>query len=558
MIFFRLPRNRFFLTSSCFEMLQQNMLSKTSTVFFTTLATAQEVRRKQSAIVAPPEIVVKQRSWLWRKFCYWGTSKTGQSKKDAHLQNLKRDLVIDDHELSLEQLKEHYKIADLDVGLSEQDAAERLARDGPNILTPPPTKPEWQKVVHEMVGGFAILLWVGAGLSFLAYIIQASEDPNADKDNLWLGIVLVLVNLFSGGLSYYQVSKSEKIMDSFKKLMPQKALVVRGGGKHEIDASKVVLGDVCEVKFGDRIPADLRIIEAHSMKVDNAPLTGESEAQSRSPECTSKNPLETKNLAFFSTNCLEGTGRGVVCGIGDNTVMGRIASLTAGLETGETSLARELNLVVMILAIMGVSFGIVFYIVSGVIGHGWVESIVYFVGIICSNVPLGLVASISISLALAARRMADKQCLIKNLELVETLGSCSTICSDKTGTLTQNRMTVAHIFYDNQILEADTSETQTHNEQILSQYKTSETFTNLWRCAAICNRATFKEGQGDMPLMKRECNGDASESALLKFTELVVGKIMDRRAEFKKVCEVPFNSTNKYQVSTLPSSCATV
>merc|ERR1712012_628101 len=144
-----------------------------------------------------------------------------------------------------------------------------------------------------------------------------------------------------------------------------------------------------------------------------------------------------------------------------------------------------------------------------------------------------------------AKRMASKNCLVKNLETLETLGSTSTICSDKTGTLTQNRMTVAHMWFDNAIHEADTSEDQSG----VSMNKNATGWKALSRVAALCNRAEFKPGQESIPILKREVNGDASEAALLKCCELTMGQVMQIRSRNKKVCEIPFNSTNKYQVS---------
>merc|ERR1719188_64964 len=141
--------------------------------------------------------------------------------------------------------------------------------------------------------------------------------------------------------------------------------------------------------------------------------------------------------------------------------------------------------------------------------------------------------------------MASKNCLVKNLEAVETLGSTSTICSDKTGTLTQNRMTVAHMWFDNQIVEADTSEDQSSG----SSYKNLPGWKYLERITTLCNRAEFKPGQSGVAVLKREVNGDASEAALLKCTELSLGDAMGYRHRHKKVLEIPFNSTNKYQVS---------
>lgn len=178
-------------------------------------------------------------------------------------------------------------------------------------------------------------------------------------------------------------------------------------------------------------------------------------------------------------------------------------------------------------------------------GYHWLDAVVFLIGIIVANVPEGLLATVTVCLTLTAKRMAAKNCLVKNLEAVETLGSTSTICSDKTGTLTQNRMTVAHMWFDNTIIEADTSEDQSG-----CQYdKTSEGWKALSRIAALCNRAEFKTGQEDVPILKREVNGDASEAALLKCVELAVGDVRGWRSRNKKVCEIPFNSTNKYQVS---------
>ena len=178
-------------------------------------------------------------------------------------------------------------------------------------------------------------------------------------------------------------------------------------------------------------------------------------------------------------------------------------------------------------------------------GYHWLDAVVFLIGIIVANVPEGLLATVTVCLTLTAKRMAAKNCLVKNLEAVETLGSTSTICSDKTGTLTQNRMTVAHMWFDNTIIEADTSEDQSG-----CQYdKSSEGWKTLSRIAALCNRAEFKTGQDEVPILKREVNGDASEAALLKCVELACGDVKGWRSRNKKVCEIPFNSTNKYQVS---------
>merc|ERR1712055_832790 len=473
-----------------------------------------------------------------------GTMGRGSGKEQAKLAELKKELEIDVHKISADELIKRFE-TNLENGLTAAQAKAKFEQYGPNALTPPPTTPEWVKFCKNMFSGFAMLLWVGAILCFVAYGIQASAFEEPPDDNLYLGIVLTAVVTVTGVFSYYQESKSDKIMESFKNLVPQYALARRGGEKVNIKAEELTIGDVVEIKFGDRIPADVRVIEARGFKVDNSSLTGESEPQSRSPDFTNENPLETKNLAFFSTNAVEGTCVGIVVHIGDNTVMGRIAGLASGLDTGETPIAKEIAHFIHIITGVAVFLGVTFFLIAFILGYHWLDAVIFLIGIIVANVPEGLLATVTVCLTLTAKRMAQKNCLVKNLEAVETLGSTSTICSDKTGTLTQNRMTVAHMWFDNKINEADTSEDQSGN----SFNKGAPGWKTLERVACLCNRAEFKSGQEGVSILKKEVNGDASEAAILKCTELSKGNVMDYRARNKKVCEIPFNSTNKFQVS---------
>merc|ERR1712170_320604 len=431
-------------------------------------------------------------------------------------------------------------------GLTSTKAKEYLEKEGYNELTPPKTTPEWIKFCKQLFGGFSTLLWIGAILCFIAYAIEASNNANAMKDNLYLGIVLASVVIITGIFSYFQERKASNIMDSFKNMVPDQANVIRDGTAQTILAKTVVVGDIIMVKGGDRIPADIRIIQASGMKVDNSSLTGESEPQARSPEFTHENPLETRNIAFFSTNCNEGSAVGVVILCGDNTVMGRIATLASGLDTGDSPIAKEIEHFIHIITGVAVFLGVTFFGLSFLLGYDFISAVVFLIGIIVANVPEGLLATVTVCLTLTAKRMAKKNCLVKNLEAVETLGSTSTICSDKTGTLTQNRMTVAHMWFDNQIVNIDTTENQTGETGDLS----SSTWQDLCRIAVLCNRATFKGGQESVPILKRDCIGDASESGILKCTEILTkGETLKMRDQMKKVHEVPFNSTNKYQLS---------
>uniref|UniRef100_A0A8C9M563 Sodium/potassium-transporting ATPase subunit alpha-2 n=1 Tax=Panthera tigris altaica TaxID=74533 RepID=A0A8C9M563_PANTA len=435
------------------------------------------------------------------------TAENGGGKKkqkEKELDELKKEVAMDDHKLSLDELGRKYQV-DLSKGLTNQRAQDILARDGPNALTPPPTTPEWVKFCRQLFGGFSILLWIGAILCFLAYGIQAAMEDEPSNDNLYLGVVLAAVVIVTGCFSYYQEAKSSKIMDSFKNMVPQQALVVREGEKVQINAEEVVVGDLVEVKGGDRVPADLRIISSHGCKVRKPP--GGGSAAQRPPRPPAEPCLPRSVCGSSPRGCVSGTARGIVIATGDRTVMGRIATLASGLEVGRTPIAMEIEHFIQLITGVAVFLGVSFFVLSLILGYSWLEAVIFLIGIIVANVPEGLLATVTVCLTLTAKRMARKNCLVKNLEAVETLGSTSTICSDKTGTLTQNRMTVAHMWFDNHIYEADTSEEQT----------------------------------GD--------SGDASESALLKCIELSCGSVRKMRDRNPKVAEIPFNSTNKYQLS---------
>ncbi|KAI6241026.1 Sodium/potassium-transporting ATPase subunit alpha [Aphelenchoides fujianensis] len=426
-------------------------------------------------------------------------------------------------------------------GLTTDQATAVFKRDGPNALTPPKTTPEWVKFCKNLFGGFAMLLWVGAILCYIAYTVDYFTLENPAADNSLPG------HRADGRRDHHRlfpILSGEQELEDHGIL--QFALVYRDGKKIELPTEKLVVGDIVEVKGGDRIPADIRVIRAMGFKVDNSSLTGESEPQSRSPDCTNNNPLETRNIAFFSTNAVEGTAKGVVINTGDRTVMGRIAHLAADLDSGMTPIAREIEHFIHLITGVAVFLGVTFFVIAFILGYHWLTAVVFLIGIIVANVPEGLIATVTVCLTLTAKRMAAKNCLVKNLEAVETLGSTSTICSDKTGTLTQNRMTVSHTWFDRKIETCDTTENYEGGGEVSNRGPTQHA---LLRIAALCNRAEFKTGQGGVPILRRDCTGDASEIALLKFTELTVGNITEYRVKNPKIAEIPFNSTNKYQVS---------
>ncbi|XP_021953520.1 sodium/potassium-transporting ATPase subunit alpha-B [Folsomia candida] len=463
-------------------------------------------------------------------------------RKSVHY--LKRELEIDYHIADWEVLCSRFN-TDLNKGIMTKEVVLNREKFGTNQLTPPKKVPLWLKFLKTLIGGFQLLLWVAAILSFIAYGVQYSETgADTPSDNLYLGITVAAVVILLGMFTFYQEYSSGKVMDSFAKLVPTMATVTRDGKMQHVPANDLVVGDVVDIKFGDSIPADIRIIECQGLKVDNSSLTGESEPQSRSPLCSDDNPMETKNLAFFSTNALEGTGRGLVVAVGDKTCIGRIADLASGMDVIDTPIAREVEYFVKIISIAAGVLGVTFFIVSLCMGYGLLDSGIFLVAIIVANVPEGLLVTFTVILALTAKRMAEKNCVVRQLHAVETLGSCSVICSDKTGTLTQNKMTVSHLWYGDKIVDAGLSD-----DGLPPDFSSDPGFAELSRVAALCSRAKFLSGQENVPVMKRNVNGDASESAILRFSELTLKNVEAYQRQRQKIFEIPFNSSNKWQVS---------
>ncbi|KAM7383541.1 hypothetical protein PAMP_003185 [Pampus punctatissimus] len=426
--------------------------------------------------------------------------KKKKMKKNEKLEGMKKEMDIDDHEITIEDLEMRYNTS-ITKGLTSTFARQVLERDGPNELKPPKGTPEYVKFARQLAGGLQCLMWVAAAICFIAFGIELARGNLTSFDDLYLAITLIAVVVVTGCFGYYQEFKSTNIIASFKNLVPQQALVIRDGQKNQINANQLVVGDLVEIKGGDRVPADIRIIT--------------------------------------------GVATGIIISTGDRTIIGRIASLASGVGNEKTPIAIEIEHFVDIIAGLAIFFGFTFFVVAMFIGYAFLEAMIFFMAIVVAYVPEGLLATVTVCLSLTAKRLARKNCVVKNLEAVETLGSTSVICSDKTGTLTQNRMTVAHLWFDNHIHAADTTEDQSGQ----SFDQSSETWRFLSRIASLCNRAIFKPDQEGVPIPKRMVVGDASETALLKFTELSVGNIMEYRNRFKKVLEVPFNSTNKFQLS---------
>lgn len=469
----------------------------------------------------------------------------GRALSKSELEDLKQEADFDDHTIPLKDFYQRYQTNPM-TGISLERVKEMLARDGLNVLTPPKTTPEWVKFCQHMFYGFAVILWFGTTLCFVAYTIELYKTDEPSDNHLYLGTIILIVVVISGIFSYYQDRSSSKIMDSFKSMVSHMATVVREGKIEVIDASQLVRGDVVLVKFGDKVPADIRIIECYGLKVDNSSLTGETEAQARGVEATNPNPLETQNLAFYSTSVLEGTCKGVVFQTGDTTIIGRLAVLTVGLKREDSPITKEIAHFVRIITIVSFSLSAIFFSACLFL-VSVVEAFIYFIALLVANVPEGLLVTVTLCLTLTAKKMAKKNCLIKSLDSVETLGSTSTICSDKTGTLTQNRMTVTELVYNFQVYPVKYS--LDRNTTVNNAFDIRDPdCKNLTRCGRLCLRAQF-EGDLSKPILQRNVDGDASEAGILKCMECIFGDVDQYRKNNPKVAEIPFNSTNKYQLS---------
>jgi sodium/potassium-transporting ATPase subunit alpha len=484
--------------------------------------------------------------------------------------------------------------------LTQDQATRKIEQVGENSLTEKKSIPWYVAFLKEMTGFFSLLLWFGAILCFIGYGLDSS-----DPSNLYLGIVLAVVVFVTGCFSYYQSSKSAALMAQFKNFIPPKALVIRDGNESSIEAAKLVPGDLIRVKGGENIPADIRVIECHEMKVNNASLTGESDDLLRKVEKTADNPLETANLAFFGTSCTFGSGLGVVINTGDRTVIGQIANLAQAAQTSETPLSTEIDRFIKIISAVAIILGVTFFILGVIFGYGIITNLVFAIGIIVANVPEGLLATVTVSLALTAKRMASKKVLVKNLESVETLGSTSCICSDKTGTLTQNVMTVSSLWYSGELRDASVNYQtykQSKGDTEIDYNIEDETCAELIKTVALGTKAFFdytpaeetvkrkigkmlkknpkklskeeytenkaqaeeelRKEEENKPFQVRHTEGDASESGLIKFLQPIRDLIQTRKTypvhsykekdengEVSNVdCEIPFNSFKKYNL----------
>ena len=509
-------------------------------------------------------------------------SKSKESDRAGQKQSLLADTEafrsMKEHIIPLSDLCNQLE-TDINRGLTQEHAQTKLKLIGPNRLTEKKPTPWYILFLKTLLGWFSILLWIGSFLCFVAYGIAPSSPTN-----MYLGIVLAGIILLTACFTFYQEAKSSAIMAGFKNMIPPITMALRDGREVQLESSVLVPGDIVLLKAGAKIPADVRIVESNNFKVDNSSLTGESEPQDRKVECTNeKSPLETKNLAFFGTTGAQGDGRGIVINTGDRTVIGCIAKLANSAESQETTLGKEISRFVKFIGAISILSGVSLFILGIGLGYPMVINIIYAVGIIVANVPEGLLIAVTVSLTITAKRMADKHVLVKNLQSVETLGSATCICSDKTGTLTENKMTIVGLWYD--ILGREVINYERREDVENLGYSTKDpTFKMLQYCATLNNKTKWNlepekkllEDKNGTPFSQEKAQqiiseykenlqassiktwpvmgGDASEAAMIKFFH-PISDIESMRESYPILVrndikgEIPFTSANKYAVT---------
>ncbi|KAJ7067761.1 aminophospholipid-transporting P-type ATPase [Mycena belliarum] len=433
-------------------------------------------------------------------------------------------------------------------GLTAAEAAARLQRDGPNILTPPKKRSAFRQYIDRLMTMFNILLIVAGVLEYVLLGI----DFHANFANTYLGGILIAVAFINAFIDWYQVQKSEAILASFLAMIPPSCRAVRDGAIVSIAAADLVKGDVVLLRVGDKTPADLVLFAATDLKVDNSSLTGESEPQERFPlsNGSQTRPVEAQNLAFNSTLVVNGEAWGVVVRTGDHTFIGQIASLTGGESGNESPLAVEIGQFVVKVSCIAVLFAIVFFVVGITTAYKGKASqtVTFAVSILVAFVPEGLPSVVTLLLSIAAKRMANQNVLVKDLQGVETLGSLTLLATDKTGTLTRNQMTVTNLWSGGRMYSAF----QSNNDDSTTAPFSLEApgMKEMVDIAALNSRVKFDKM--DVPFDQRQILGDATETGLTRFAGRSLSTGYDQHLKsFPKVFEVPFNSTNKWALVIL-------
>ena len=391
-------------------------------------------------------------------------------------------------------------------GLTREEAADRLGRSGPNVLRKPRGRPLYRKFLSQFTHLMAILLWVGGGVAFLAGMPQ-------------IGVAVLVVNLINGAFGFWQEHKAEKAAEALRRILPRRARVRRGGGEAQIPAEELVPGDILLLSEGDNVPADARVIAETELRIDQSTLTGESHPVRKAREAVTGSGLsrcEFPNLVFAGTTVAAGNGVAVVFATGMATEFGKIAGLTEDLKSEKSPLQREMERVTRVVSAIAVGVGVIIFGLSVLAaGMNPGEGFLFALGMIVAFVPEGLLPTVTLSLAMGVQRMARRKAIVKRLSAVETLGCTSVICTDKTGTLTQNAMTVREIRLGGRRIEVTGTGYGPEGKLLLDgnpvEARTDPALAELLTVAALCNNARLLPLDGAAGY---EVLGDPTEAAL--------------------------------------------
>lgn len=424
----------------------------------------------------------------------------------------------------LAQLKTNYS------GLDELEVQKRLETFGPNELEQRKGKNYLKEYFWQYAQFFAVILEVAALLSFVANSYSPGEGYNI------LAYAILGAVFINATFAFWQEYKADKTVEALLKLIPSMMKVRRGGEVREVDSKLLVPGDILVVEEGDRIGADAVVIEANTLQTNMATLTGESRPAKRGTEPKKvETLLEAENVLFAGTTVVSGNGVGVVFATGNETEFGKIATLAKDVEKRLTPMQLEIIRITRILTLAALLVGGVFFLLGILSGQGFLIAAIFALSLIVANVPEGMLPTITLSLSLASQNMARRNALIKNLDSVQTLGSATVICTDKTGTITRNEMTLKEIYLasgdavsvtgDGYFQEGDFTfaEDKTGVEEQLRFFLTA----GLLNCRA-------KIGDG-------EVFGDPTELAIVAAAK----KARIATDEYVKLDEIPFSSERK-------------
>lgn len=413
------------------------------------------------------------------------------------------------------------------AGLSEPEVDRRLKKYGHNVLNKKSPK-SILNMLKEQIFDPMILILLGAA-TFSALLNEWVEA----------GVIFFIV-IINSIIGIIQEKKAQASLAALKTMSAPTATVIRNGSEEIVSASELVVGDLVILTNGDMVPADLRLTQSNNLKIAEASLTGESIASEKnaaavlSPDC----PLgDRKNMAYTSSIVTYGRGSGIVTKTGMNTEIGQIAGMLEDDDTSDTPLKRKLNAVGKILTIIGLIICVLIFAIGAFYGRPLLPQFLVAISLAISIIPEGLPATATIIMALGVQRMAKEHALIKNLPAVETLGNATVICSDKTGTLTLNKMTVTHLANGDDFL----------NKKILKvqkAVKNNNAYKDLMYAASLCNDASLS------PASPEEIIGDPTEGALIPLAQDFGYSVSSLRKEYPRLGEYPFDSIRK-RMSTI-------